>query len=66
MPMMEYGCPTCSYSFELHQPAEKVSEEASCPRCGKTEIAPKGQPATSIHDDWLKYLQKNRCGIFFG
>lgn len=66
MPMIEYECPSCSYSFELYESMENKEKGGSCPRCGGKEINRKGQSQKWNDRNWLNYLQKNRCGLSFG
>jgi putative FmdB family regulatory protein len=66
MPMFEYECPSCSYSFELYQPTEGIEAGGSCPHCGGKGAICKDQARNRIDGDESRHSQRNRCGLFFG
>ena len=38
MPIYEYRCKSCGFSFEDYRPAGHADEECNCPKCGKPKI----------------------------
>jgi len=66
MAMMEYECPTCSYSFDQYQAKGEGEPKATCPHCGSKEAGARGPAQKRVADDGLQYFQKNRCSLSFG